>query len=270
LTEDQIVLSDLLKAMFPAYLNRLQLRVDKHANKNGCGCGRGHDHSNKGTLLTLDEYSEGNFNDYVKSFVIASAQERLDSGEGLFTPGTMECDFDWVTVDDGKVVDIDLAAYAACVTRMKPVPAFDAVDFTPNPGGDRGTWENILLGVVEEGYTSKHFTRFSFEIDTAIDDPYPLADAKIIKMMSPMDYIGTRESTTAKHWRIRHGAADRDTSIAIPIILATKLKNAGKKVDFKMPWGVPHSGDYDLDEVFAWMEAICDKDLQHARGNPRN
>ena len=74
-----------------------------------------------------------------------------------------------------------------------------------------------------------------------------------------LGYIGAKGSTTTKHWRIRHGAADRDTSIAIPIILTTKLRNAGYTVDFALPWGVPHSGDYDLDELFAWIKSVTGK-----------
>ena len=27
----------------------------------------------------------------------------------------------------------------------------------------------------------------------------------------------------------------------------------GVNVDYDLPWGIPHSGDYDLDELFAWM-----------------
>lgn len=51
---------------------------------------------------------------------------------------------------------------------------------------------------------------------------------------------------TAKYWRIRHGSFDRDTSLAIPVILATMLENNGCDVDFHLPWGLPHSGDYDI------------------------
>ena len=234
LTEEQIVLSDLLKAMFPAYLNRLSLQQCKPGKKNKC------------TQLTLDEYGEGNFNDYAESFVIASAQKALDNGADFTGP-----EFDWMTIENGKVIDIDLAGYAAYVTRMKPVPAFDNVDLSAG-----GTWENILFGNVEEGFPSKHFTRFSFERDIEGANAYPIADAKIVKMMSPMDYIGTKGSTTTKNWRIRHGTADRDTSIAIPIILTTKLRNAGFDVDFAMPWGQGHGGDYDLEELFAWIDMI--------------
>ena len=35
--------------------------------------------------------------------------------------------------------------------------------------------------------------------------------------------IGVNMTDTTKNWRIRHGAFDRDTSIAIPVILATML-----------------------------------------------
>lgn len=64
------------------------------------------------------------------------------------------------------------------------------------------------------------------------------------------------EAHVAQYWRIRHGAKDRDTSLAIPIILALKLRQAGKQVDLALPWDVPHSGDYDLDELFAWVDSL--------------
>ena len=69
--------------------------------------------------------------------------------------------------------------------------------------------------------------------------------------------IGVNMIDTTKNWRIRHGAFDRDTSIAIPVILATMLKNKGYEVDFSLPWGLPHSGDYDLEELFAWIDKLA-------------
>ena len=57
-------------------------------------------------------------------------------------------------------------------------------------------------------------------------------------------------------WR-NTGAFDRDTSPAIPVILATLLRNGGYDVDFALPWGLPHSGDYDLTELFAWIDELC-------------
>jgi hypothetical protein len=80
------------------------------------------------------------------------------------------------------------------------------------------------------------------------------AEKSVIRMMNPMSYLGTKGTQTATHWRIRHGTLDRDTSLAIPVILATKLSNLGLDVDLALPWNTPHSGDYDLDELFAWID----------------
>lgn len=71
-----------------------------------------------------------------------------------------------------------------------------------------------------------------------------------------MNYIGASGTTTVRYWRIRHGAIDRDTSLAVPVILATNLKNKGFNVDFEVPWGRGHSGDYDLNELFSWIDNI--------------
>jgi len=71
-----------------------------------------------------------------------------------------------------------------------------------------------------------------------------------------MYYIGAEETMTAKYWRIRHGAADRDTALAVPVILVTKLQNVGADVDFAVPWGQGHGGDYDLDSLFSWIAKV--------------
>lgn len=75
-------------------------------------------------------------------------------------------------------------------------------------------------------------------------------------MMNAMRYIGATGTATSRHWRIRHGTKDRDTSLAVPTILAATLQNKGYAVDFALPWDRPHSGDYDLDVLFAWMERV--------------
>ena len=73
--------------------------------------------------------------------------------------------------------------------------------------------------------------------------------------MNPMNFIGEKtDSTIAGYWFIRHGAKDRNTSFLVPINLATKLQNSGAKVDFALPWNRPHSGDYNLDELFKWIK----------------
>lgn len=50
---------------------------------------------------------------------------------------------------------------------------------------------------------------------------------------------------------------DRDTSLAIPALLALKLEGSGCTVDFEAVSGQGHGGDYDLDKLFDWIDSIC-------------
>lgn len=62
--------------------------------------------------------------------------------------------------------------------------------------------------------------------------------------------IGVNMTDTTKNWRIRHGAFDRDTSIAIPVIFATMLKNKGYEVIFHC------RGDYRIAEIMIWKNCL--------------
>ncbi|WP_138495028.1 subtype B tannase [Paenibacillus pinistramenti] len=218
LTDDQIKVSNDLSAMFPSYLNGLGLTAPD------------------GTALTLNADGSGTFKDYIKSFVVASAQKALDSGTDL-------SDKTWITIKDGKVTDIDYDQYIQYLTRMKTPPAFDGLDLSNG--------ENQLFGT--ETVDAQHFTQYSLENDTAGGT---MADAQIIKMMNPLNYIDADGASTSQYWRIRIGTKDSDTSLAVSTILATTLQNKGYNVDFSMPWDIPHSGDYDLDELFAWADQV--------------
>lgn len=209
--------SDELKAMFPVYVNGLGLKDEQ------------------GNSLTLDDEGHGSFQTFIESLYIASAQEALERGEDLSS-------LDWLTVQEGRVVDMDLSKYALWATRMKAAPAFDSLDNSSGENSEFGT----------AAIDSQHFTEFSERRSLV---PATMAKAEIVKIMNPMNYIGT--GTTARHWRIRHGSKDRDTALAVPAILALKLREAGYDVDLAVPWGYGHDGDYDLDRLFDWMDKIC-------------
>ena len=83
------------------------------------------------------------------------------------------------------------------------------------------------------------------------------AEKKIVKMLNPMEYVMDEMAQKAHHFRIRHGECDRDTSLVISAMLVLKLREAGCEVDYHSPWNTPHAGDYDLDELFAWIDGIC-------------
>ncbi|MDR1900808.1 MAG: hypothetical protein LBQ88_00800 [Treponema sp.] len=77
-----------------------------------------------------------------------------------------------------------------------------------------------------------------------------------VYLMNAMNFIGDARSTNAAKWYIRHGAIDRDTAFTVPLTLYTSLANKGYLVNFAFAWEKPHTGDYDLDEVFAWIKEI--------------
>lgn len=185
-----------------------------------------------GKLLRLDKNGNGSFKKFIEQKYAESAQSALNRGEDL-------SGVDWLKIRNGKVVAVDLKKYSASVTRMKAAPAFDKLDLSSAENDEFGTFAN----------EPRHFSTTLFNDN--------LADEKIIRMMNPLNFIGRADVTTAKHFRIRHGTADRDTALAIPAILALKLQNSGVHVDFFSPWARGHGGDYDLPELFDWIDDIC-------------
>jgi len=220
LTPEQIKVSNELKPLFPAYVNSLKLK------------------SPQGQILTLDAAGNGSFKDWVSGYVLSSAQGQLDAGKDLGK-------YSWLSIQGGKVRSLDFDAFVRYAGRMKLPPAFDALDASSG--------ENNLFGT--PATDNRHFTEFSMQRNTA--NAAVRAEGKLVKMMNAMQYIGSRDARNAKRWRIRHGTIDRDTSLAIPVILATALQNQGYAVDFAMPWDQGHAGDYDLEQLFAWMIQVA-------------
>lgn len=154
------------------------------------------------------------------------------------------------------VTDIDLdkyLSYVASVTPLKTPPAFDQYGVlidTPTP-------ENNVFG--NSDGTPANFTDFSLrhrlhDINATLDKDM----VHRVFIMNPMNFISENATSVAPHWFIRHGAKDRDTSFLVPINLATKLKNSGYDVNFFLPWNRPHSGDYNLDDLFGWIDSIIE------------
>ena len=273
LSDKQKVVSEELAASYPDYLNSLQLK-----------------RPDDGTLLTADNYL-----DYVKSFIIQSAQRAKNEGcdlpmnIGIIMNQKQRADEEVQKADqphgphDGRrrpprdsihqvppfgpqiesafqqptgefVVDVDMPAYlnyVATTQALKTPPAFDGQGVLT----DNATPENSVFG--DSSGTTSNFTAYSqgkaigkTELDSKLQER--------IYLMNPMNFITDDACRHAQHWYIRHGARDRDTSFPVPINLATKLMNAGYDVNFALPWNRPHSGDYNLDDLFVWIRMIMD------------
>lgn len=196
-----------------------------------------------GQELKLDENGNGTFKEYVEKIVMESAQRSIDHKDLKKKEGSAE-EKSWLTIENKKVTGMDFDGYVNDITRMKTAPAFDSLAMD-SP-------ENDLFG--NETNSHRHFTKYSQTNSTSTGE---MAEDLVIKMMNPMYYINDKKADTAKYFRIRHGECDRDTSLAISAILTLKLRQAGCMVDYHSPWNVPHSGDYDLEELFAWIDEIC-------------
>ena len=257
-------LTNELSALFPAYVNSLNLKKPD------------------GSPLTADNYLY-----YLKSEIVRSAQIAKNAGADI--PDSIGFSFSnsaggmfAAPINGGMrpqmaqggnrprgmrpmrgrggsrgvgeyITDLDMQKYLNYVVSTQPlkgVPAFDSlIEGINNASGENeefGDWTG----------SSVNFTDY-----TAQKNGTTLTDAirQNVRLLNPMSFIGDGKTTVAPHWYIRHGARDRDTAFPIPVNFATKLQNAGKDVNFLLAWNRPHSGDYALDELFQWIAGIVTK-----------
>ena len=223
LNADDVAYSNLLSEHFPEYVNNLQL------------------HDSMGRVLKLDKNGNGTFKNYVKAFIIDAANKAQAKGTDLSKHTYLVRDN-----KTGAIKDINWEAYNQFVSRSKAPGAFDS------RSNDSG--ENNLFGT--SATDNNHFTITAALHDTIPNQDVYVENAKIVTMMNPMNYLGSPAATNARYYRIRYGTADSNTSVAIPLIVGTRAQNLGYNVDMATPFGVAHSGDYDLDELFNWMDNI--------------
>ena len=223
MNHDDVAYSNLLKEHFPEYVNNLQL------------------HDSVGRVLKLDKNGNGTFKNYVKEFIVAAANKAQAKGTDLSKHTYLVRDN-----KTGTIKDINWEAYNQFVSRSKAPGAFDS------RSNDSG--ENNLFGTSTTD--NNHFTITAALHDTTSNPEAYVQNAKVVTMMNPMNYLGSPAATNAQFYRIRYGTSDSNTSVAIPLIVGTRAQNLGYKVDMATPFNVDHSGDYDLDELFNWMDNI--------------
>ena len=223
LNTDDLSYSKMLSEHFPDYVNNLQLR------------------DSLGRVLKLDKNGNGTFKNYVKEFIVAAANKAAAQGTDLSKHTYLVRDN-----KTGAIKDINWEAYNHFVSRSKAPGAFDS------RANDTG--ENNLFGTSTTD--NNHFTITAALHDSTANQDVYVENAKIVTMMNPMNYLGSPAATNARFYRIRYGTADSNTSVAIPLIVGTRAQNLGYRVDMATPFDVDHSGDYDLEELFNWMDNI--------------
>ncbi len=245
---------------FPAYVNSLGLKLDN------------------GTSLTTS-----NLRDATQALLQQELERQIAKGTavpalgGNFVTSRATLVNDWLTLNgtgtSATVAHLDYGKfirYVATNQALKTVVGFDAVGVT---GNTAISGETNLFG--SPAFQYSNFTDWSWTNnavkgdgsgpdDTGLTWSQYLASstnnlATQLKLINPLAYLNTA-ADSAPYWYVRHGMVDRDTAFSMQTLLYYALKNdtSIKDVSFKLPYLVPHSGNYDVQEAFAWIKAKLD------------
>ncbi|MFE6172832.1 subtype B tannase [Streptomyces sp. NPDC056464] len=131
--------------------------------------------------------------------------------------------------------------------RKKSTPAFDAFDLS--------TGENNLFG---KGTTqARHFTLYSLRhasgSSARLDGDLP----GTLRLMNPMPFLTEKPNPhRTKHWWIRLGTKDSDTSHTVSANLAAAAHGLGDEVDHLYYWDEGHGANSDPGDFIEWIARI--------------
>ena len=189
---------------------------------------------------------------------------RIEASGGIAISGTYETVGDYIDAlnVNGAWVTYDAETNSASVTSVSDfVKAFKGVskNLAAFDHLDAGQGENVLFGYGDGN--GAHFDALLADILNELDNSYVsdfeedlqktdavgYTTAQRLNMYTPLYYLlesedGYRSSAPAKHWRIRTGIAQSDTSLTTEVNLALALQNYGgvESVDFETVWGQKH------------------------------
>ncbi len=207
---------------------------------------------------------------------------RTETSNGITISGTYETVGDYIDAlnANGAWVSYDAASNTAAITSIrdfvkafkgvsKSLGAFDQLDAGQGEnelfgyGDGNGTHFDALLADILKELESSFAS--DFEEDLQKTDMAGYTVAQRLNMYTPLYYLlesqdGYRASTPAKHWRIRTGIAQSDTSLTTEVNLALALQNYDgvESVDFATVWGQKHvkaerTGDSSTNFI-AWVK----------------
>ncbi len=144
-----------------------------------------------------------------------------------------------------------------------------------------GVWAHFdkYLAEIIDNYAPSY--KSDFDTDLGKVDKYGNNVDTRVAMYTPMYYLinnnkyynggGKGSSTVARHWRIRTGIKQGDTSLCTEINLALGLKAYGiEDVDFETIWEQGHTQAEDTgdatDNFIKWVEECCAEDNEQTSG----
>ncbi|MFE7034813.1 subtype B tannase [Streptomyces sp. NPDC057621] len=131
--------------------------------------------------------------------------------------------------------------------RKKNAPSFD--------GFTLATPENNLFGT---GTTkARHFTLYSLRHESGDSARLDADIPAKLDLMNPMHHlVENLNHNRAKHWWIRLGTKDTDTSLSIAGNLSARLTSLGDDVDTAYYWDAGHGADQDPGAFVEWVGEV--------------
>ncbi|MEV6169296.1 subtype B tannase [Streptomyces sp. NPDC051954] len=150
---------------------------------------------------------------------------------------------------DGKKATFTWADFLTHVgARKKTVPAFDAFDLSAG--------ENNLFG--KDTTESRHFTAYGAKNDTTglSSKRVPGDIPELLDLMNPMHHLGNKNPARSKHWWIRLGTEDSDTSLTVAANIAAAADNLGDDVNHLYYWDEGHGANTDPGDFITWIAEV--------------
>ncbi|XUL90200.1 subtype B tannase [Streptomyces galilaeus] len=133
--------------------------------------------------------------------------------------------------------------------RKKDTPAFDAFDLSAGENNEFGAGTTL----------ARHFTSYGAKNDsTGLSSKRVASDIPAkLDLMNPMHHLVEKVNPNrSKHWWIRLGTKDSDTSLTVAANLAARLDNLGDDVNHIYYWDEGHGANTDPGDFITWIAQV--------------
>lgn len=157
---------------------------------------------------------------------------------------------------DGKKATFTWADFLTHVgARKKDAPAFDLFTFPTDSSDAMAGDINNEFGTGTTQF--RHFTAYSLKhvkgSSARLDSDIP----EKLRLMNPMYHLVDKPNEgRTKHWWIRLGTKDSDTSLTVSANLAAAAKGLGDDVNHLYYWDRGHGANTDPGDFITWIAKV--------------
>ncbi|MFJ4334032.1 MULTISPECIES: Tat pathway signal protein [unclassified Streptomyces] len=136
--------------------------------------------------------------------------------------------------------------------RKKDAPAFDLFTFPTDSSDTMSGDINNEFGAGTEQY--RHFTLYSLRKDKGATARLASDIPEKLRLMNPMYQLVDKPNPgRSRHWWIRLGSSDSDTSLTVSANLAAAAHQLGDDVSHLYYWDAGHGANEDAGDFIDWI-----------------